>query len=400
MKKAFVLFFYLTTSTTTFCMLGCSKNDLKGSDENSTNPQNNNIRKKEDITSLGKLTVSLENKNGSESAEGSLKATDGNTTSKFLIYDFAGGFYMQLQFDKPQAVAAYALTSGNDADGRDPRDWTITASNDGSNWKILDAQHYELFDQRNETKKYNFKNKETYKYYRLTINANRGDQMFQLSEWRLWVVPLSEQVVNPITRIDTLRKNNLTLYFVTKFPDFSTDLKQKLIDVFFVNYPKLLKDFNVNATKTVVFSIDPEYSGVAMTSGGVVTYSSTYMSEHPKDIDVVTHEIMHIIQSYRGGSGPSWLTEGIADYVRYKYGIDNAGAGWSMPAYNSNQSYENSYRITARFLAWLELHVKNGIVKNLDAMLRTNTYSEKSWEKETSKTVDELWNMYSLNPDM
>ena len=53
------------------------------------------------------------------------------------------------------------------------------------------------------------------------------------------------------------------------------------------------------------------------------------------------------------------LTEGLADYARYKYGVNNAAAGWSLPNYASGQSYTNAYAVTARFLVWLELRVRS-----------------------------------------
>jgi hypothetical protein len=106
---------------------------------------------------------------------------------------------------------------------------------------------------------------------------------------------------------------------------------------------------------------------------------------------------MHIIQAYTGGT-PGWLTEGIADLVRYRYGVNNSAAGWSLPAYSSSQSYTNAYRVTARFLAWLENHVSSTIVTNLNTALRNHTYTANTWVTLTGKTVDQLWADYGANP--
>jgi len=122
------------------------------------------------------------------------------------------------------------------------------------------------------------------------------------------------------------------------------------------------------------------------------------MMAHPKDIDVVTHEVMHIVQEYGYSAGPVWLTEGIADYARAKFGVDNAGANWTLPEYKASQSYTNSYRVTARFFIWIEKNVKPGFVKDVDAQLRKHTYTENTWKGETGKTLDELWADYSANP--
>ena len=70
----------------------------------------------------------------------------------------------------------------------------------------------------------------------------------------------------------------------------------------------------------------------------------------------------------------------------------------ALPIFKATQSYENSYRITARFLVWIEKNVKSGLVKDLDAQLRNHTFTDDSWKKETGKTLDELWTAYAANP--
>lgn len=89
---------------------------------------------------------------------------------------------------------------------------------------------------------------------------------------------------------------------------------------------------------------------------------------------------------------------GIADYVRFKYGVDNPGANWSLTEFKPTQSYTNSYRITARFLYWLETHGHKGLVKKLDANLRAHTFTPEIWKTETGKSLDELWATYAENP--
>jgi hypothetical protein len=200
--------------------------------------------------------------------------------------------------------------------------------------------------------------------------------------------------------IQTIKKGKYTLVFECKAPLFNPQINQKLIDTFFKVYPELVKQYNKKATRIVTFVIDPAYDGVAGTSNGKVVFSVKYMTDHPNDIDIVTHETMHIVQSYGEGSNiPGWLTEGIADYARYAYGVGNEKAGWSLPKFSSSQDYKNSYRITARFLAWLEVSGHKGIVMKLDQAGRDKTYDEgEIWEKLTGKTIDQLWLAYSQNP--
>lgn len=201
---------------------------------------------------------------------------------------------------------------------------------------------------------------------------------------------------NAASESKTIKKGKYTLIFESKDPSFSKELSQILIDTHFKVYPTLVKTYNKNSPDTVRFVIDPTYNGVAATSNGRVVFSSKYMTNKPGDIDVVTHEVMHIVQGYGGRSGmPGWLTEGIADYVRYEYGVANPAGGWSLPKFSESHSYTNSYRISARFLVWLENSGHKGLVKKLDQAGRDRTYQQGAlWKTLTGKTVDELWADY------
>ncbi|KAH7705196.1 hypothetical protein AAVH_27599 [Aphelenchoides avenae] len=169
-----------------------------------------------------------------------------------------------------------------------------------------------------------------------------------------------------------------------------------MVNTFFVVYPKQVNTYNRAAPKTVIFFIDPSYHGVAATSGNVVRFDPSYFAKNPKDIDVVTHETMHIVQAYKGRV-PVWAVEGIADYVRYTMGFDNKGAGWSLPAFKPSQHYTNGYAVTARFFVWLEKKVKPGLVKAYDKALRDGKHAD-FFKRFTGKTVGQLWKMYAKNP--
>lgn len=198
---------------------------------------------------------------------------------------------------------------------------------------------------------------------------------------------------------DTTKHHGYTLVFVGKDPNLNPEVKKMLMETYFAVYPKLRKTFNKKARKDVVFVIDTAYKAVAETSNGRILFSAGYMKAHPTDIDIVTHEGMHVVQGYGYGSGPVWLTEGIADYVRYKYGYDNVGSKWYLPAYNPKQNYTNSYRVTARFFVWLEQNVKPGIIKSIDNLLRKKEYTIDSWKNLTGKTLNELWADYGKDPN-
>lgn len=198
----------------------------------------------------------------------------------------------------------------------------------------------------------------------------------------------------------TYSRDGYTLVFIDQSAGLSPTTKQRLIDTFFAVYPQMAGRFNPSAVRQVAFTIDPAYDGVAYTAGTSVVFSANWFAGYPNDIDCATHELMHVVQAYPGYD-PVWLVEGIADYARYRYGLDNPGAGWRLPDYASNQNYTDGYSVTARFLVWVEAKLDNyTIVNRLDARLRSNTYTPGAWNEITGYPVDQLWGMYAENPSL
>ena len=198
--------------------------------------------------------------------------------------------------------------------------------------------------------------------------------------------------------IDSTTRGGYTLIFINKDSAFNKETEQRMAEVFFKVYPEEAKEYNPATKKKVLMIMDPAYKGVAATGGDVVRVNPEWMHQHPEDLDVVTHEVMHIVQSYHGNAGPGWITEGIADYVRNQFGVNNVAAGWSLTPFNEKQSYTNAYRITARFFVWIVKKYDKSFVRELDSAMRNHTYTDAFWKDKTGKTVDELWTEYAADP--
>lgn len=201
------------------------------------------------------------------------------------------------------------------------------------------------------------------------------------------------------TGTEVFTRQGATLVFANTNPKLDSAVKKELVDTFFKVYPAMKHDFNPQAPDTIYVKVDTSYGGVAYAHDGRVTISSDWLHKKPNDTDVITHEVMHIVQNYPGRSGPGWLTEGIADYVRYKYGVDNAAAGWALPDYSKKSSYTDSYRTTARFLVWLQRHYRDDIVRKLDDIMRSGNYARTVWTDLTGKSLDHLWSEYAINSE-
>ena len=126
------------------------------------------------------VRASGENEDGGEVKE---NLVDGSEQSKWLVFEPTA--WVELELADPVKVVRYALTSANDAAGRDPRDWALEGSNDGTTWTTLDTRSGEDFSERFQTKEYSFANDVAYRHYRLDITANHGDGLIQLAELQL-----------------------------------------------------------------------------------------------------------------------------------------------------------------------------------------------------------------------
>ncbi|MFG1764695.1 GH92 family glycosyl hydrolase [Micromonospora parva] len=109
--------------------------------------------------------------------------TDDDPSTKWLVFATTG--WVTYQLAKPAKVVRYSLTAANDAPTRDPRDFVIQGSNDGSTWTDLDKRTGEKFSGRFATNRYSFTNPTAYSFYRLNVTANSGDTLVQLADWNI-----------------------------------------------------------------------------------------------------------------------------------------------------------------------------------------------------------------------
>lgn len=138
---------------------------------------------------VGTGTITARNRIGDGEAE--TMAFDNNLETKWLDHnDWAGAptvedpSWVQIDFVEAVAVNALALTSANDADARDPENFTLVGSNDGgTTWLELGSWIGESFDERFERKVFGVDNVLAFTSYRLNITKNKGDDtLMQIAE--------------------------------------------------------------------------------------------------------------------------------------------------------------------------------------------------------------------------
>jgi hypothetical protein len=140
-----------------------------------------NVRSR-DVTKGGTLTGNYTN---SPSAEQLPNLVDSNFNSKYLAFNYNTDLYVQLAYPSSRKIDAYTITSGNDAPERDPKEFNLQGSNDGTTWTTIDSRSNESFPGRNLTRTFNLATEAQYSYYRLNVTAISGANLIQVSEWRL-----------------------------------------------------------------------------------------------------------------------------------------------------------------------------------------------------------------------
>ena len=207
--------------------------------------------------------------------------------------------------------------------------------------------------------------------------------------------PASGEMAQPSS--ESVQSGGVALKIIDLDGSVTEEMRASIERVFTETYPRMNDEFgraqSLYSEVIVYGKRDTETPGiVAYASGNTITFSTQQLTENPEDYDMITHELMHVVQSYPVGY-PSWIVEGIADYGRYLFGLNNAAAGWYLPS-RAVGHYTDGYTTTAAFFKWLEENYP-GIIHEANAELQSGVFADSYWESRTGYTVDELWDRYA-----
>ena len=129
--------------------------------------------------------------------------------------------------------------------------------------------------------------------------------------------------------------------------------------------------------------------GVASTSGKTIRCCTAYFKTHPDDYGAVIHELCHVVQNYGRKPVPGWVSEGIADYVRwFKYEEPNRHPRIRNFA---KAKYSDSYQTTAVFFDWIVRTKDKTFIKRLNEKARNGEYKAELFEQYAGKPLNDLW---------
>jgi len=131
----------------------------------------------------------------------------------------------------------------------------------------------------------------------------------------------------------------------------------------------------------------------AYTTGNEIHVNGSWIVAHPDDSGLLIHELAHVLQAYPGGPKfPGWLSEGIADYVRWwRYEPELAAGAGRTRIDPAKSKYTDSYRVTAMWLAWCSRAHDMRLVPALDLALRNGEDPLPLFEKLCGKDAEALW---------
>lgn len=119
--------------------------------------------------------------------------TDKNENTAYSI-SAGKNSWIQVEFNSPKIVTGYTLVSYDDKT-KDPKNWQILGSNDGTSWTVLSSETGVLFDHRYKAMGFStglYSTLIPYKFYRLLVYRTSilaADGPLNIAEWQLFGLP-------------------------------------------------------------------------------------------------------------------------------------------------------------------------------------------------------------------
>ncbi|MFC6644932.1 basic secretory family protein [Granulicella cerasi] len=194
-------------------------------------------------------------------------------------------------------------------------------------------------------------------------------------------------------------KATLTFDF-TNAPDLADWGMEKIAPAIERWYPRIatmLASPGFHASKTVVVEFKTQTNVPAYTEGHTITANAEYFRKRPQDVNALVHEATHVIQAYGSADNPSWLVEGLDDYIRFYIVEPETNGATIKPERIASVHYNDSYRTTANFLHWLVKQYGSNVIEELNAAMRDGRYKPEIWIKLTGHSADDLGAQWKQN---
>ena len=188
-------------------------------------------------------------------------------------------------------------------------------------------------------------------------------------------------------------------------PQYEKWIKDDLSPVILEWYPKIVdllpsKGYEAPQKVTLQFKNNVPNGIPAYATGSFITMNARWFKNQLRKEakGCVVHELVHVVQNYwlaprlnpNPRQTPSWVTEGLADYIRwFLYEPESKGAHYS-PAQIRQMKHDASYRISANFIDWVSRNHQKEIATLINNDARHGRYEENLWKAHTGSSIEEL----------
>ena len=147
-----------------------------------------------DATVPGSGDVDASSSNGSYPATNAFDDGGNTNESRWLAHgNQLPNVWISYDFGMPTQVYAYTIQSQSWRNAeRAPKDWTLQASDDNANWTVIDTVSGESGWARWETRRFDVGSFGSYRYYKLVISDNNGDNTVGIGEIEFITTNLSD----------------------------------------------------------------------------------------------------------------------------------------------------------------------------------------------------------------
>lgn len=191
----------------------------------------------------------------------------------------------------------------------------------------------------------------------------------------------------------------------TRASDLAGWSRSKLLPLVTKWYPKIVallpgEGFAPHDTVLLEFRDDLKPGIPAAATGNRIRMNAPWFREQLEGeaAGCVVHELVHVVQQYDrartrnplAAPVPGWITEGIADYVRWFRFEPGSGGAAIAPERAAGVAPEGSYRISANFLDWAIRRHDAGLLAKLNEAARQGRYRAELWSEWTGSDLASL----------
>jgi len=220
-----------------------------------------------------------------------------------------------------------------------------------------------------------------------TIDRIIREERLENGEWIITEKPFPKaEERQPESKILT---GEYCVFDYNNYPD-KWEEAESFFDFCEESIPRIEDSLGASANEKVNLAFTED--GFASINGDTISFINTWDLYQP---GFLLHEGTHFVQNYGiRDFGRTWVTEGLADLVRFRLTKIQDEPGWAIGC-RGDETYTFGYGCAAAFFLWIEDYCNyDNIQIALNEMILGLKGTDSTMENMCGKTTEELWNAY------